>query len=41
MGRVDPLLKEQPIWQTQQTFCFWKIFITQWYLFMETNRSGT
>lgn len=41
MGRGHPLLKEQAIWQTQQTFCFWKNFITQWCLFMETNRNTT
>lgn len=41
MGRVDPLLKEQRIWQTQQTFCFWKNLITQWHLFMEANRNTT
>lgn len=39
MGRGDPLLKEQPVWHTQQTFCFWKNVITQWHLFMETNRN--
>lgn len=41
MGGVNPLLNEQPIWQTQQTFCFWKNVITQQHLFMETNRNTT
>lgn len=41
MSRMVPLLKEQPIWQTQQTFCFWKNLITQWHLFLETNRNTT
>jgi hypothetical protein len=41
MGRREPLLKEQPVWQTQQTFCFWKNLKTQWHLFMESNRNTT